>query len=266
MLYSVLLENKRAADYVVLYPGRFQPFHYGHKSSYDHLVDQFGSDKVFIITAGFSKAVQSAQQKLKAAKLVHGTAGYSQLAKGHKEQLAKNPMGFDDKLEVMTGVHGIRHDHTPEDNDKLNVVHKSNPYQPFNNLTDIFGEDADFISTTKAVIVAIGEKDLTRLQNSAGSRSTLMQLTSPEQVNSLQVYHDPTPNNPKPDVVYYYFVPNVMDDQGAVRRGTDFRKDLRQAETKSTKLDIIKQHVSPDFDIHRHKDIFTKLTQQIGDA
>ena len=57
-----------------------------------------------------------------------------------------------------------------------------------------------------------------------------------------------------------------MDDQGGIRSGTDFRNDLRQAETKSSKLDIIKQHVSPDFDIHRHKDIFTKLTQKIGDA
>ena len=266
MLYSVLLENKRALDYVVLYPGRFQPFHYGHKSSYDHLVDEFGSDKVFIITAGFSKAVQTAQQKLKAAKLVHGTAGYSQIAKGHQEQLAKNPMGFDDKVEVMTGVHGIRHDETPEDNDKLNVVHNSNPYQPFKNLTDIFGADADFVSTTKAVIVAIGEKDFGRLQNSVGSRSTLMKLESPEQVNSLQVYHDPTPSNPKPDVVYYYFLTNVKDDAGETRSGTDFRNDLRQATSNSEKLDIIKQHISPDFDIHRHKDTFTKLTQKIGDA
>ena len=175
-------------------------------------------------------------------------------------------MGFDDKVEVMSGVHGIRHDETPEDNDKLNVVHKSNPYQPFSNLTDIFGEDADFVSTTKAVIVAIGEKDFGRLQNSVGSRSTLMKLESPEQVNSLQVYHDPTPSNPKPDVVYYYFLTNVKDDAGETRSGTDFRNDLRQATSNSEKLDIIKQHISPDFDIHRHKDTFTKLTQKIGDA
>ena len=94
MLYSVLLENKRAADYVVLYPGRFQPFHYGHKSSYDHLVDQFGSDKVFIITAGFSKAVQSAQQKLKAAKLVawHDLVNLDDFGAEIQEQLIEAQM------------------------------------------------------------------------------------------------------------------------------------------------------------------------------
>lgn len=43
---------------VVIYPGRFQPFHKGHKASYDHLVDQFG-DGVYIATSGIQAPVTS---------------------------------------------------------------------------------------------------------------------------------------------------------------------------------------------------------------
>ena len=38
-------------DTVVIYPGRFHPFHKGHKSVYDALVKQFGKDRVFIATS-----------------------------------------------------------------------------------------------------------------------------------------------------------------------------------------------------------------------
>lgn len=37
---------------IVVYPGRFEPFHRGHKASYDHLVKQFGDNNVFIATSG----------------------------------------------------------------------------------------------------------------------------------------------------------------------------------------------------------------------
>jgi hypothetical protein len=35
---------------LVIYPGRFHPFHRGHKSSYDHLARKFGKDNVFVVT------------------------------------------------------------------------------------------------------------------------------------------------------------------------------------------------------------------------
>lgn len=38
-------------NFVVVYPGRFQPFHMGHKSVYSHLVKQFGQDAVSIATS-----------------------------------------------------------------------------------------------------------------------------------------------------------------------------------------------------------------------
>lgn len=43
--------NRVANNVVVVYGGRFHLFTKGHKAVYDHLVDQFGADKVFITTS-----------------------------------------------------------------------------------------------------------------------------------------------------------------------------------------------------------------------
>ena len=39
-------------NYLVIYPGRFHPFHLGHKASYDYLVQKYGPDAVYIATSG----------------------------------------------------------------------------------------------------------------------------------------------------------------------------------------------------------------------
>ena len=44
---------------VVIYPGRFHPFHRGHKASYDALVKQFGEGNVYIATSGLQDADKS---------------------------------------------------------------------------------------------------------------------------------------------------------------------------------------------------------------
>jgi hypothetical protein len=36
---------------LVVYPGRFHPFHLGHKASYDYLVNKYGADNVYIATS-----------------------------------------------------------------------------------------------------------------------------------------------------------------------------------------------------------------------
>ena len=46
-----ITEEKQTDDYVVVYSGRMQPFHSGHKQVFDHLVDKFGKDKVYIATS-----------------------------------------------------------------------------------------------------------------------------------------------------------------------------------------------------------------------
>jgi hypothetical protein len=56
---------------VVIYPGRFHPFHRGHRASYDHLVQQYGADNVFVVSSD-------------------------------KQDADNSPFSFDDKLDMMT--------------------------------------------------------------------------------------------------------------------------------------------------------------------
>ena len=42
---------------VVIYPGRFQPGHKGHKSSYDYLTNKFGDDSVYVATSDVTAPV-----------------------------------------------------------------------------------------------------------------------------------------------------------------------------------------------------------------
>lgn len=44
---------------VVIYPGRFHPFHRGHKASYDYLVKRFGADNVYIVSSDTQDPVKS---------------------------------------------------------------------------------------------------------------------------------------------------------------------------------------------------------------
>lgn len=64
-------------NFVVVYPGRFQPFHLGHRGVYDHLVKHFGSGAVSIATSD-------------------------------KVELPKSPFSFAEKkaLMMLTGVPG----------------------------------------------------------------------------------------------------------------------------------------------------------------
>lgn len=80
------MENKM----VVIYPGRFQPFHFGHKETYDNLVKKFGKDNVYIATSD-------------------------------KVELPKSPFNFTEKKKIITTMFkDIPSDH---------VVQVKNPYQ-----------------------------------------------------------------------------------------------------------------------------------------
>lgn len=50
MFLSEIFEDVQPATLVV-YPGRFQPFHKGHRAVYDYLVKKYGRDSVFIATS-----------------------------------------------------------------------------------------------------------------------------------------------------------------------------------------------------------------------
>lgn len=45
------LEAKVASKTLVIYPGRFQPFHKGHLSVYELLIKKFGKDSVYVLTS-----------------------------------------------------------------------------------------------------------------------------------------------------------------------------------------------------------------------
>jgi hypothetical protein len=75
---------------VAVFTGRFQPFHAGHHSVYQNLVDRFGKENVYIATSNKTDAITS-------------------------------PFGFSDKKEIMTKMFRI-----PEES----VVQVKNPYAP----------------------------------------------------------------------------------------------------------------------------------------
>jgi cytidyltransferase-like protein len=52
LVESILNEDENPIKKtVVIYVGRFQPFHKGHYGTYSHLVKKFGKDNVFIGTS-----------------------------------------------------------------------------------------------------------------------------------------------------------------------------------------------------------------------
>ncbi len=71
-------------SHVVVYGGRFQPMHKGHKAVYDKAASVFGEDKVYVVTSNKTNTDE------KTGKI--------------------SPYGFEDKLKFISGVHGIPSD------------------------------------------------------------------------------------------------------------------------------------------------------------
>ena len=46
-------------NYLVIYPGRFHPFHRGHKASYDYLIKKYGPESVYIVTSDVQAPITS---------------------------------------------------------------------------------------------------------------------------------------------------------------------------------------------------------------
>lgn len=76
MVESVMSDEQYATNYIVIYSGRFQPFHKSHNSTYSHLVQKFGKDNVFI-------------------------------ASSNKHDAMNNPFSFSDKKRIMNKMFGI---------------------------------------------------------------------------------------------------------------------------------------------------------------
>jgi len=90
LVESILGESVEMENVIVVYSGRFQPFHKGHFATYKQLVSKFGKDDVYIATS-------------------------------NKTDNQKSPFDFREKKTIMTRMFGI-----PSNK----IVQVKNPYQP----------------------------------------------------------------------------------------------------------------------------------------
>ena len=90
LVESILLEAESINKVIVVYSGRFQPFHKGHYATYDNLVRKFGKDSVYIGTSNVTDS-------------------------------KKSPFNFKEKKAIMTNMFGI-----PSNK----IVNIRNPYAP----------------------------------------------------------------------------------------------------------------------------------------
>jgi len=91
---------------VVVYAGRFQPFHKGHYAAYSKLVSKFGKDNVYIGTS-------------------NDTSG------------TKSPFNFDEKKEIATTMFGIPNNR---------FIQIRNPYKPVEILKGFNGQTTQYIA------------------------------------------------------------------------------------------------------------------------
>jgi len=91
---------------VVIFSGRFQPFHRGHYATYEHLVSKFGAANVYIGTS-------------------------------NDQSGPKSPFGFKEKKEIATKMFGI-----PSNR----FIQIRNPYQPIEILKKFDGQTTQYIA------------------------------------------------------------------------------------------------------------------------
>jgi phosphopantetheine adenylyltransferase len=90
LIETILGEAAQMDKVVVVYSGRFQPFHKGHYATYDNLVRKFGKDNVYIGTSNVTDS-------------------------------KKSPFNFSEKKAIMMKMFGIP---------SSKIVNVKNPYAP----------------------------------------------------------------------------------------------------------------------------------------
>ena len=103
---TILVEAAQISKVVVVYSGRFQPFHKGHYATYSHLVQKFGKDSVYVATSNVTDS-------------------------------KKSPFNFKEKKVIMTKMFGI-----PSNK----IVNIKNPYAPEELLNKFDSEKTAFIT------------------------------------------------------------------------------------------------------------------------
>ena len=106
LVESILGEAAQIDKVIVVYSGRFQPFHKGHYATYDHLVKKFGKENVYIGTSNVTNS-------------------------------SKSPFNFKEKRIIMTQMFGI-----PSNK----IVNVKNPYAPEEILNKYNSDKTGFIT------------------------------------------------------------------------------------------------------------------------
>jgi hypothetical protein len=106
LVEELIKEIENITNYVVVYSGRFQPFHKGHYATYEHLVKKFGKDNVYIGTSD-------------------------------KTDNQKSPFNFKEKKTIMTKMFGL----SPN-----KIVLVKNPYAPMEILKNYDETTTAFIT------------------------------------------------------------------------------------------------------------------------
>jgi Asp-tRNA(Asn)/Glu-tRNA(Gln) amidotransferase C subunit len=106
LMEQILLTEEELKDFVVVYSGRFQPFHKGHFATYQGLVKKFGKDRVYIGTS-------------------------------NKTDNQKSPFNFKEKKTIMTKMFGV-----PSNK----IVEVKNPYAPTEILKNFDETTTGFIT------------------------------------------------------------------------------------------------------------------------
>jgi hypothetical protein len=106
LVETVLGEAAEMDKVVVVYSGRFQPFHKGHFATYENLIRKFGKDSVYIGTSNVTDS-------------------------------KKSPFNFNEKKAIMTKMFGIP---------SSKIVNVKNPYAPQEILNDFDSDTTGFIT------------------------------------------------------------------------------------------------------------------------
>ena len=106
LVEAILGEADQMDKVVVVYSGRFQPFHKGHYATYDHLVKKFGKDNVYIGTSDVTDS-------------------------------KKSPFNFKEKKAIMMKMFGIP---------SSKIVNVRNPYAPEEILNKYSKDNTGFIT------------------------------------------------------------------------------------------------------------------------
>ncbi len=106
LVETILGEAAKIDKVVVVYSGRFQPFHKGHYATYEHLVKKFGKDNVYIASSDVTDN-------------------------------KKSPFGFKEKKAIMQKMFGISSN---------KIVQIKNPYAPQEILNKYDSDTTGFIT------------------------------------------------------------------------------------------------------------------------